>query len=137
MPQMPGGYQMNTLAIDPGNTSGLAYFEHGVLIAGPQMPGGYQMNILAIDPGNTSGLAYFEHGVLIAACACSPDYHKAVSPDTRIVIECPTRVFKQATVASILHLSRCVGRYQERYSGHVLRLVAPHEWKGTIDGDIM
>ena len=53
------------------------------------------------------------------------------------VIESPARIYSQGTVTSILHLARCVGRYQERYSDHTVRLVEPREWKGTIDGDIM
>jgi hypothetical protein len=43
----------------------------------------------------------------------------------------------QATVSSILKLARCVGRYEERFSDTLIELVAPRDWKGTIDGDIM
>ena len=97
------------------------------------------MRILALDPGNTTGYAFFDGPALIFAGTMAPDDQPfGILPvDTLVVIECPTRVFRQATVTSILHLSRCVGRYQERFREHRQKLVAPHEWKGSIDGDIM
>jgi hypothetical protein len=95
------------------------------------------MNLLAIDPGNTSGFAYFVSGQLVWALEAPPDHDVPCLLGSLVVIECPVRIFKQATVNSILHLSRCVGRYQERYRENKQKLVAPHEWKGTIDGDIM
>jgi hypothetical protein len=94
-------------------------------------------NILALDPGLHTGYAIFTLGVLVKAGVVTPDEPVSVPRTYLVVIESPARIYSQGTVTSILHLARCVGRYQERYSDHTVRLVEPREWKGTIDGDIM
>ncbi len=99
-------------------------------------------SVLAIDPGNHTGMAYFQWTesvgwTLLEAFVCSPDDTSfPVRPDL-VVIECPTRVFKEATVQSILKLARCAGRYEERFAGTIVELIEPRAWKGSIDGDIM
>lgn len=98
-------------------------------------------SLLAIDPGAHTGMAYFalHDGAwrLMEAFVCTPDDCSfPVRPDL-VVIECPTRVFDQATIGSILKLARVAGRYEERFAGTLVELVAPRDWKGTIDGDIM
>lgn len=94
-------------------------------------------NILALDPGLKTGYAIFVGGVLVRAGVAAPDEKVIPPPDALVVIESPARIYSQGTVTSILHLARCVGRYQERYALHEIRLIEPRDWKGTIDGDIM
>jgi hypothetical protein len=101
--------------------------------------------LLAIDPGADTGIALFFIGpdcqpVLVNANVVSPDdvAWARFMPDI-VIIETP-RIYphSRARPNDILKLARIVGRYQERFKGaRGIRLVEPHEWKGSVDGDIM
>ena len=54
-----------------------------------------------------------------------------------VVIENP-QIYphSKARPSNILQLARVVGRYEERFKGARQKLVSPHEWKGSINGDI-
>ena len=99
--------------------------------------------LLAIDPGARSGFSLWQRRGLtgpldiIAAWVTAPNVvREHVTPDL-VVIEAPDRIFGKARPRDILKLSRIVGRYEERYRGSEVRLVTPHAWKGSVDGDIM
>jgi hypothetical protein len=101
------------------------------------------LSLLAIDPGARTGGALF----MCFAGVWTLTWAGVVRPTDRerfpvktadlVVIECPTRVYDQATVGSILKLARVVGRYEELFADTHVELVEPRAWKGTIDGDIM
>lgn len=99
-------------------------------------------SLLAIDPGNKTGMAMFDDDFgrgwrLTHAQVVRPDDGDGyVLPDV-VVIECPTRVFAQATTRSICKLAMTAGRYVERYRRAHVETVEPRDWKGTVDGDIM
>lgn len=99
--------------------------------------------LLSIDPGGATGVALFFIGpdcapALVSADVVAPDDVKwsRFMPDI-VVIECPERVYGKARAKDIISLALIVGRYVERFKGTRLRLVTPHAWKGSIDGDIM
>lgn len=100
--------------------------------------------LLAIDPGANTGIALFFLGpdcppVLVSAAVVSPDAWVGDStlPDI-VVIENP-QIYphSKARPADVLTLARIVGRYEERFKDAKQRLVLPHEWKGSVPGDIM
>jgi hypothetical protein len=100
--------------------------------------------LLAIDPGQATGVALFFIGpdcapVLMNANVFSPTdiAWQNYRPDI-VVIECPERVYGKARVQDILKLAVVVGMYVERFKhARLVRTVTPHEWKGSVDGDIM
>lgn len=103
------------------------------------------MRLLALDPGAKTGAAVFvrsdsEGWTLLGARTCSPDDVSRLpwGPVNVVVIENPEIYARsKARPRDILKLARIVGRYEERFLGSTIRLVTPHEWKGSIDGDIM
>lgn len=99
-------------------------------------------SLLAIDPGACTGYALFQkyaegRWALVNAGAYPPDRRVFLEPYT-VVIESP-QIYpnSKARPADILTLARIVGRYQERYDSSEQVLVSPHEWKGSVNGDIM
>ena len=105
------------------------------------------MQLLVIDPGANSGFARFDRRAagdwrLVSAMVASPEVRSLdqlfAKPDI-VVIENP-QIYphSRARPADILKLARIVGRYEERFAdARQMRLVHPHEWKGSIAGDIM
>ncbi len=99
--------------------------------------------LLAIDPGAKTGIAWFTHTEkygwkLAMATTLRPDDKTVfVTPDI-VVIEMPRiNAHGKARPDDILKLATIVGRYQERFrDAPMQRLVRPHEWKGSVDGDI-
>jgi hypothetical protein len=100
--------------------------------------------LLAIDPGAATGVALFFIGpdcapVLVNANVFAPDDvgWARYMPDI-VVIEDP-QIYPHAKARpnDILTLAKLVGRYQERFKNCRVRLVHPHEWKGSVSGDIM
>lgn len=101
-------------------------------------------SLLTIDPGLRTGWAYFRRWVergwqLDGAGVVEPNVSLGVSSPDIVIIENP-QIYphSKARPADILKLARLVGRYEERFRRASLTLlVAPRDWKGTIDGDIM
>ena len=100
--------------------------------------------LLAIDPGASTGIAQFFVGpdcppVLAATAVLSVDDVRwaNIMPDI-VIIESP-QIYpnSKARPADILKLRGIVGRYEERFKLCKVRLVTPHDWKGSVDGDIM
>jgi hypothetical protein len=100
--------------------------------------------LLAIDPGAATGVAMLFIGpgcpaVLMAADVLAPDdvgWAKYM-PDIVVIEDPQIYPHSKARPNDIGKLWKIVGRYIERYKGASVRLVHPHEWKGSIDGDIM
>lgn len=97
-------------------------------------------SLLAIDPGAKTGWAWYICGTLVGCGVVTPDQDPGTPKTDMVVIENPQIYpYSPARPADILTLARIVGRYEERYGRRaaVVKLVHPHEWKGSIDGDIM
>lgn len=96
-------------------------------------------SLLAIDPGECTGWAFFDNYKL-RACGVDP----GTTPDglsyTDIVAEKP-QVYPRSPVPpnDLITLAVSLGRYVERWkkSAHAIHYVAPRQWKGTINPDIL
>jgi hypothetical protein len=99
-------------------------------------------SLFAIDPGACSGWALFHRlgtvWYLAAAGIATPDTLRSPLKDPDLVIIEDPEIYpnSKARPSNILTLAKVVGRYQERFRTSAQRLVHPHAWKGSIDGDI-
>lgn len=97
--------------------------------------------LLAIDPGEKTGYALFRYDFdqwsLINAGVEHPERRCFVAPHY-VIIENP-QIYPHAKSRpnDILKLARLVGRFEERYHSSVVYRCTPHDWKGSVDGDIM
>lgn len=108
------------------------------------------MRIAGIDPGvNGCGASVFVAGELVLAAYLRTraevlDFlRKNLMKDDRLIIEFP-RVYRAAQQKGdqndLLQLARAVGRVEEaalEACGLTPELVAPRDWKGTLNGDDM
>lgn len=101
--------------------------------------------LLAIDPGAHTGMAQFATRIiddhttwmLVHAQMVSPDDVDGYATPDIVVLECPNRIFGYARPEDIIKLATVAGRYMERYRGARVHVVAPHDWKGSVDKKIM
>jgi hypothetical protein len=94
--------------------------------------------LVAIDPGRSTGWAVFTEAGSLARCgACDGTFPFQVSPGVRVLIERP-QVYSprhsKGDPNDLITLAIRVGTYVERFKsqGAEVRLVLPHDWKGTI-----
>jgi hypothetical protein len=99
--------------------------------------------LLAIDPGLKTGWAFFvaAGGWHVAGAGVVAPDDPTWSPLIKyglVVIENP-QIYPhgKARPSDLLKLARVVGRYEERFAGSPIELVAPRDWKGTVPKAIM
>lgn len=97
------------------------------------------MSLLAIDPGKDTGWARLDvSGVLIDCGLGDPPR----SDGCRVIIERP-QVYRgrssKGDPNDLITLAIQVGRYTERMvaQGSSVEHVIPHDWKGTVDPDVL
>lgn len=95
--------------------------------------------LLAIDPGKDTGWSLFSpKGALLDAGLGDPISRRGV----HVIIERPQVYRGRASKGDpndLITLAIQVGRYTERFEAHgcTVEHVLPHEWKGSVDPDVL
>lgn len=98
------------------------------------------MAILAIDPGVSTGWALLDEAGSLLDCGLGdprPCRNRCVS---RVVIERPQIYRGRASKGDpndLITLAILVGRYTEAFSERIVEHILPHDWKGSVDADVL
>lgn len=95
---------------------------------------------LAIDPGRDTGWALLSVDRRLVACGLGDPRPCRMHPLTGVIIERP-QVY-QARLSKgdpndLITLAIQVGRYTEAFDAFTVEHVLPHDWKGTVDPDVL